>query len=168
MAQIISTSAKGKANPIIDLTPMVDLGFLLITFFIMTTTMAKPKAMEIQMPYVPAPVDNGTAYYETSALTLIPAQNNLVYYYEGKLDVQKPLLKAASLEVLRNIIKTKQAQLKQRPIIAEQDLQVLIKPAASSNTKLLINVLDEMSINKVAVYALVDITPEEISLIAKY
>ncbi len=65
----------------VDLTPMVDLGFLLITFFVFTTTMATPKAMGMMTPN-----DNGKAkdeICESCVITILPAANNKLYYYEG-------------------------------------------------------------------------------------
>ena len=54
MAEFISNQSKNNKrihkNPKIDMTPMVDLGFLLITFFIFTTSMAEPKAMNLIVP----------------------------------------------------------------------------------------------------------------------
>jgi biopolymer transport protein ExbD len=65
----------------IDMTPMVDLGFLLITFFIFTTTMSDKKAMRLIMPVgegEPMPVK------ESEVLTILLGQKNNVYAYEGK------------------------------------------------------------------------------------
>jgi biopolymer transport protein ExbD len=64
------------------MTPMVDLGFLLITFFMLTTTLAKPVTMQLSMP-------DKTETKETSpvkaseTLTVLPDENK-VYYYQGK------------------------------------------------------------------------------------
>ena len=71
-----------KASTKIDMTPMVDLGFLLITFFMLTTTLAKPVTMQLSMP-------DKTETKETSpvkaseTLTVLPDENK-VYYYQGK------------------------------------------------------------------------------------
>src|SRR6218665_1762814 len=71
-----------KKSTRVDLTPMVDLGFLLVTFFVFTTTMAEPKAMKIVMPTDREPgVINKIC--ETCALTVVLGDNNKILYYEG-------------------------------------------------------------------------------------
>src|SRR3977135_3715048 len=73
-----------KLSTRIDLTPMVDLGFLLITFFMYTTTLAKPKTMEINMPYKdPNDKVEPNKIKESVALTILLSKNHRVYYYEG-------------------------------------------------------------------------------------
>ncbi len=74
-----------KLSTRIDLTPMVDLGFLLITFFMFTTTMAKPKTMEINMPYKDPNMkeDEQSKVKESTALTILLSKNHRIYYYEG-------------------------------------------------------------------------------------
>src|SRR6476620_11987463 len=73
-----------KLSTRIDLTPMVDLGFLLITFFMFTTTLAKPKTMEINMPNKEK-IDekDQTKVKESTAMTILLSKNHRVYYYEG-------------------------------------------------------------------------------------
>src|SRR5580700_2376348 len=71
-----------KLSTRVDLTPMVDLGFLLITFFIFTTTMSRPTAMKVILPKdVPEKEENNVP--SSAVITLLPAKNNLIYYYEG-------------------------------------------------------------------------------------
>jgi hypothetical protein len=69
-----------KLNCKIDMTPMVDLGFLLITFFVITTELSKPTVMKLNMPAD----GTGTQLAESNALTIIPAGENKLYYYFGK------------------------------------------------------------------------------------
>src|SRR3954470_21323321 len=73
-----------KLSTRIDLTPMVDLGFLLITFFMFTTTLAKPKTMEINMPNKEK-IDekDQTKVKESTAMTILLSKEHRVYYYEG-------------------------------------------------------------------------------------
>src|SRR5260221_7175096 len=74
-----------KLSTRIDLTPMVDLGFLLITFFMYTTTLAKPKTMEINMPYKDPNMkqEEQNKVKESVALTVLLSKSDRVYYYEG-------------------------------------------------------------------------------------
>lgn len=169
MADMSVTPARGgrsKATPHIDLTPMVDLGFLLITFFMMTTTMAGSKIMDIQMPYVPAPLE-GTTYYETSAITLLPAKDHKIFYYEGMFKPGIDLKVAGNDQELRTILAAKQRVLMQRKKPDEHQLQVLIKshPAATVND--IVGLFDEMNILQVKHYALVDIDSREQDMIDK-
>src|SRR5207342_2642059 len=69
-----------KLSTRVDLTPMVDLGFLLITFFIFTTTMSLPKSMKINLP---ADSSNPNLSPESGTITLIPSGNNHLFFYEG-------------------------------------------------------------------------------------
>jgi biopolymer transport protein ExbD len=153
-------NGRNHATPRIDLTPMVDLGFLLITFFMMTTTMHDPKRMDIQMPFTPAP-PGGTAYYESSAITLLPAKDHKIFYYEGKFDSLLKLQMTNDMVELRKILKAKQQTLLSRKNPDERHLQVLIKSHTTATVQDIINLFDEMDILKVKNFAMVDIYPLE-------
>ena len=165
-----------KMSTRVDLTPMVDLGFLLITFFIFTTTMSKPKTMEINMPNTEKidPKDQ-TKIKESTALTVLLSKNHRVYYYEGLATdpTTPPDLKVTTFKAkdgIRDAIIAKQqkvAQLKQSGALGPKDqATILIKPDVTSTYEDLVNILDEMSINDVRVYAIVDITPVDQEFIA--
>src|SRR3978361_636825 len=94
-----------KLSTRIDLTPMVDLGFLLITFFIYTTTMAKPRTMEIRMPDT-RPTDEPTAFSAESTITVIPVKDHRVIYYCGQLTKPEQLLKSDCAKI-RGILLSK-------------------------------------------------------------
>jgi biopolymer transport protein ExbD len=157
-----------KLSTRIDLTPMVDLGFLLITFFMYTTTMSKPKTMEINMPNTEKidPKDQ-TKIKESTAMTILLSKNHRVYYYEGLANdpTKPPDLKVTTFKAkggIRDAIiekKQKVAALQASGALGPKDpATVLIKPDTTSTYDDLVNILDEMSINDVRVYAIVDIT----------
>ena len=72
-----------KLSTRVDLTPMCDLGFLLITFFIFTTTMTKPTAMNLAMPKDTDKPDELNKVKESGALTIMLGKSDVVYYYFG-------------------------------------------------------------------------------------
>ena|SRR5690606_20624326 len=160
-----------KMSTRVDLTPMVDLGFLLITFFMFTTTMSKPKTMEINMPYKDEEQikpENETKIKESTAMTILLSKNHRVYYYEGigsdpdnPPDVQVTTFKAN--DGIRDVIidkKKKVDDLRRSGQLGEKDqTTILIKPDTTSTYDDLVSILDEMSINDIRVYAIVDITP---------
>ncbi len=168
MAEIEVKGKKG--NPRVDLTPMVDLGFLLITFFMFTTTMSKPKAMEIQMPYKDDKLkdEDKNKIKNDEALTLLLSKDHRIYYYNGigddptnppKVEVTYFKDKDGLRDVLIQKKKTVQDLISQGVLNAKDKAIVLIKPDETSTTDDLINALDEMTINAIPVYAVVDITP---------
>jgi biopolymer transport protein ExbD len=154
-----------KLSTKVDLTPMVDLGFLLITFFIFTTTMSDPRAMKLIMPNDSDP-KSPTLVGETGALTVIPLADNKVFYYHGELN---QALKANAWGVtnyserdgLGKIVRNKQAALDKIKPGNRKELMLMIKPTPESNYENVVNALDEAMINDVKRYAIVDITPEE-------
>src|SRR5919112_5522683 len=74
-----------KMSTRIDMTPLVDLGFLLITFFIFTTTMSTPSTMDLFMPKDTDKDEELNKAKESGALTIMLGKDNHVYYYEGQL-----------------------------------------------------------------------------------
>lgn len=158
-----------KLSTKIDLTPMVDLGFLLITFFMYTTTMSKPKTMEINMPYKDENLkeEEQSKIKASTALTVLLSKDHRVYYYEGLADdpTKPPELKVTyfkSKDGIRDEIidkKKRIEELKKAGALVDKDqLTVLIKPDTTSTYDDLVNILDEMSINDVRTYAIIDIT----------
>lgn len=146
-----------KASTKIDMTPMVDLAFLLITFFMLTTTFSKPQAMDVNMP--DKTEDNKKMEIkESRTMTVILGEENKIYWYMG---FQNPEVKVTdfSKDGIRNIIIEKDASLK-------DDLVVIIKPGKQSKYKNLVDILDEIHISGSKVrYSISKITDRDLELI---
>jgi biopolymer transport protein ExbD len=146
-----------KLSTRVDLTPMVDLGFLLITFFIFTTTMSQPTAMRL---YLPKDVNDEekNKVKNSAVLTLMLGKNDLIYYYEGD---SAAALKPISFKGVRDIVIDKKRR------TDPKDFVVVLKPSQDATYKNTVNILDEMTIDEVKRYAMVDISPDEYKLIQK-
>ena len=132
------------------MTPMVDLGFLLITFFIFTSTMQQPTTTNLLVPNEhgePSPVK------QSGALTILPGEAGKIYYYEGIFTQAN--VHTSSLARIRNVIVAKKNR------TPEKDFFVVIKPAENSNYGHIIDILDEMKITDVKRYALANFSQEE-------
>ena len=75
-----------KLSTRVDMTPMVDLGFLLITFFIFTTTMSSPTTMELFMPKDTDKDEEQNKAKASGALTVMLSKDNHIFYYAGELE----------------------------------------------------------------------------------
>jgi biopolymer transport protein ExbD len=155
----------------IDMTPMVDLGFLLITFFVFTTTTATPKATDLFMPS-DKPVTISPKLPNSLALSIILDENNKVYYYNGNFNEAASANKIyetnySTYEGIGKIIRQKQKDIDAsgKFVDGRKGLMLLIKPTSKSNYKNVIDALDEVVINDVRKYAIVEPPNEEISYI---
>ncbi len=147
-----------KLSTRVDLTPMVDLGFLLITFFIFTTSMSQPTAFKLNLPADVKNPDQQNKLNENSALTILLGKDNNVFYYTGLLDATGKNFKSSNFKDIRQVIMDKKNS-------TDTSFMVVIKPNDQSTYKNVVNILDEMSINLVGRYALVDISQPEDQLI---
>jgi len=178
-----------KMSTRIDFTPMVDLAFLLITFFMLTTTLSKPQTMEINMPEKDN-ITDPTKVKESTAMTIILTENDKMYYYFGITDPKvemtdfdpKKGIRTILLERNQRVIEQVNYQRKRLEskqikedeykkevgkIKSDKDaLMVLIKADEKAKFKNLIDILDEMQICNVGKYAIVDVSPPELELIA--
>jgi len=160
-----------KQNSKVDLTAMVDLAFLLITFFMLTTTLSKPQSMSLGLPDKDEPnKPNKVKVDEHCTMTILMGENNKLKYFVGFLD--KPI--AAPKEVTYGKEGIRQELIKRKKLVLEyansigkkKDLIVIIKPNKKSNYRNLIDILDEMAIVGVPSYAIVnEYTPEETKLL---
>lgn len=161
-----------KLSTRVDLTPMVDLGFLLITFFIFTTTMSQPTAFKLFLPDDKVIPEDQNKAKESGVLTIMMGADNHIYYYEGQLKPDGSNFLSASYNgenSIREIILKKKADVRSRSRDAEnpeKDFVVVIKPSANCNYQNVVDILDEMAINVVKKYALVDISEGEAQLVS--
>jgi biopolymer transport protein ExbD len=159
MADITQSNNSSKGQKIstkIDMTPMVDLGFLLITFFMLTTTLQKPSEMQLNMPDKFPP---GTTEVEAEkTLALVPASNNKVYYYRG--DLSKSSIEIGitdySSKGLRSIIQQNKVAVEALPKGLDKFV-VVIMPMEKASYKNVVDILDEMAITNSTRYAIVDL-----------
>jgi biopolymer transport protein ExbD len=164
-----------KMSTRIDFTPMVDLGFLLITFFMLTTTLAKPNVMALVMPEKDIKLEDVEPVKESKVLTLLLGANDKVFWYEGITDAKLDSTDY-SAEGLRKVILNKMDKVKgqwgmedykkKNKDGVEEDLKgsfvnVIIKPTKDSRYKNLVDALDEMAICKVRYYVILDVSKLE-------
>jgi len=145
-----------KASLKIDMTPMVDLGFLLIAFFIFTTEVSKPVVTNLYMPHEGDP----TKILDSKSLTILLGGNDKVFYYFGLEEsamMNHQIYQTSYNEIngLGNVIRGKQNDLEKRNI-DQEELIVLIKPGKKSSYKNVVDALDEMLINNVKKYIIAD------------
>ena len=152
------------AIPKTDMTPMVDLGFLLISFFIISTELSNPATADLFMPRLegsPMPLE------ESGALTFLLTKDNTVYYYSGNWDdaiAQNRVLHTNinNKPELRRLITGKQKVLDQQNLREGRGaLMFLIKPAPDANYGNVIDMLDEALIHRVKKYAILPLQPAE-------
>jgi len=157
-----------KASTRIDLTAMVDLAFLLITFFMLTTTLAKKKEMDLAMP------DNTIKTVQlpvaaTRSMTILLGSHNKIEWYMGEAGKTPPTLdnygkdglRKALIENSKNVVATHGTDPKTNFMI------VLIKPSDKSTYENLVTTLDEMSIVNIQSYAITPLLPIEVEELKK-
>ncbi len=150
-----TTNKKGlkinKKNTRVDLTPMVDLGFLLITFFVFTTTLSQPTVMNLNMPY--DKVKPGDEICESCAITLLLQKDNSIQYYEG-MPNRNTIVKTTgfALPGIRNIILQKKNQLDMSGDGESKELVLIIKATNESTYQNFVDIIDEVTINGVKHY----------------
>ena len=143
--------APKKKNTRVDLTPMVDLGFLLITFFVFTTTMATPTVMRVNMPFDKVPPADDVC--ESCVLTVFLRADNGIIYYEGLPTANTIAKHTAFGPGIRDIILQKRKAVQKIRGTAD-DFVLIIKPADESSFENFVDALDETTINGVKHYYL--------------
>lgn len=170
MAELTNKSAEGsgrarraKPAPRVDLTAMVDLAFLLITFFMLTTSLAKPHVMGITMPVKDA--EPGTVSEERT-ITICLGKDNQLQWYKGTID--HPLIGPVNTSYGNAGIRKALVE-QSREVFRKtgKGLIVLIKPGDKSKYSNLVDILDEMKITKIPAYAIEDISGKELDMLSK-
>jgi len=157
----------GKQSPRVDLTPMVDLAFLLITFFMLTTSLAKPHAMDVAMPDKDKEnKDDNLEVADNRTLTVLLGANNKIEYYMGQLEkpLDGPTVVGYGKNGIRPVILKK---MKEVQAATGKGLIVIIRPSDNSNYRNLVDILDEMKIVNAQQYMIGDISEPEIELLKR-
>jgi biopolymer transport protein ExbD len=191
------STKKGKQKKLstrIDFTPMCDLGFLLITFFMLSTSMSKPQTMELSMPSRDKVTEEEqNKVKESTAVTILLGKENKVYYYFGIGSAEKdPEVKATTYapDGIRNVLLQRNQDIinqirdlkkqKTAKTISEEVFKVkaaevkenkkapvvMIKSTDEATYENLVDILDEMAICNISRYAIIDITDYDKSLIS--
>ena len=151
-----------KASTKIDMTPMVDLGFLLITFFMLTTTLSRPVTMQLNMP--DKTDDQQKSEVKMSeTLTVCPGPDGKVYYYQGLPNEAGTKLEVTTFDDKEGI---RQILFQKKQAIGT-NFTIVIKPTKNAKYKAVIDFLDELSITNNKRYAILEIDPDTEALIKK-
>ncbi|MEO8240312.1 MAG: biopolymer transporter ExbD [Flavobacterium sp.] len=162
-----------KLQTRVDLTAMVSVSFLLIIFFMVTIELAKPKTMDLSLPYY----DDDTCGWsggcgENRSVTILLGDDNKLVTYTGILASPITLPKEMNYGkkgIRKELLKRNKSMLEYSAQLGKlgRRITVIIKPSKKSNYGNLVDILDEMAISKISTYVIVnDFTPEETKLLA--
>lgn len=150
-----------KMSVHLDMTPMVDLAFLLLTFFMLTTTFSKPQTMEINMPVKPENEEEQIPLKASNALTIVLGEDDKVFYYFGLGDpADNPVVEETDYAAsgIRKVLLSPKVK-------SNAKMTVMIKPMEGSRYKNVVDILDELKITDTKKFALVDITDNDKQLV---
>jgi biopolymer transport protein ExbD len=182
-----------KLSTRVDMTPMVDLGFLLITFFIFTATMSSPTALDLNMPKDVDKPEEQTEVKESGVLSILLGKGDQVYYYQGQLKITETEnnFESSNYKEIRKVILDKKKEVieahqhndaicnpereaaKKKGLAnweeacKDVDFVVILKPTVDATYKNTVDMLDEMTINQVKRYAMVKVLDAEMAPIRK-
>lgn len=158
-----------KQDASVDLTAMVDLAFLLITFFMLTTSLSKPQSMNLAMPDKEEKIDDPLPVADDRTMTLLLGEKNQIVWYYGlpEKPIEGPTKVGYGKNGVRKALLEKEKTVLSKYGDPKKGLIVLIKASKKSTYRNLVDVLDEMAIAKVPTYAIVDITPAEDAMLEK-
>ena len=171
----------------VDFTPMVDMNMLLITFFMLCTSLSKPQTMEISMPSNDKSIteEDQTKVKASRAITLILGGDDRVFYYTGEpnyedytslkettyeADGLRAMLMGRNADIVAKIKALKAEKLEKKFSDEEYNERamkikdvntapvVMIKATDDATYENLVDALDEMQICSISKYAIVDIT----------
>lgn len=158
-----------KMSTRVDLTAMVDLAFLLITFFMLTTTLAKPQAMDMFMPDKnDKNPDQQLDVKASRTMTALLGSNNKVVWYMGVLGDNPPTVDNFGKKGIRESFIDMNKEVVAKTGDPKKGLMVIVKPTDKSNYKNFVDILDELKIADVPSYGIVNkIEPAEIDMLKK-
>lgn len=147
----VTSRMRRRSSIRIDMTPMVDLAFLLLTFFVLTTSLNKAYVIKLTMP---EQSNEKTTMSEKRVITLLLGKNDNLYWYHGAT----PALHETDFLRLRKLLLAQKA--------AIPNLVVLVKASDKSHYQNMVDVMDEFAITGIDTYFIVDITAADCALIA--
>jgi len=166
MAEVIAQEKQGGSKQRkklirVDMTPMVDLGFLLITFFMFTTNFTKPNVMDLGLPAKNPhpPTINDVVIDQKNQITFILGKDNRVFYHQSsKEELNKNNLKETNFSGI-NITKIISEAYNNAP--NKEIFTIIVEPTDDANYKNFVDVLDNIAISKKERYGVTDIKPWE-------
>jgi len=168
MAELQTNNSKkgnkriNKKSTRVDLTPMVDLGFLLLTFFVFTTALSLPTTMQLDVPKGDIRTND---VCESCVLTLVLDKDNAIQYYEGDL-ANHPAVKETNFspDGIRKIITEKRRSVKAIRGNADE-ITLIIKPSDVSSFQNFVDMMDEVAINNIKKYYMDELSAEDKKLL---
>lgn len=150
----------------IDMTPMVDVAFLLLTFFMLTTVFNKPQTMEINLP----PEETTVEVAESNLLTIRVGEDGSIYANVGN---DEPTMIVTGVDFTsKDVAKKLEALKKLRSLLidrlqANPKLITLIKVDRNGTYNMLVDVMDELNLANITRFSIAPMQEADKKLLAK-